>query len=142
VRTAFAVLLVALLPSLAGCGGGGSREGFVNEAGEICRTSNQRVQALGTPESFTDTLLYARRAEDAVRDELEELRDLNPPAEVEDDFEAYLATLEERRQQLELLADAADRNNMADIQGIGSELETLTAKARTQARRAGLTTCE
>lgn len=138
-RAAVAAFLLALL---AGCGGGSSREGFVEDAVEICRKSNARVEALGTPESFTDTLLYARRAEDAVDDEIDELRDVDPPDDVEDDFEAYLATLEERRRQLELLADAADRNNMADIQGIGSELEVLTAKARTQARRAGLTTCE
>jgi hypothetical protein len=100
------------------------------------------VKALGTPESFTDTLLYARQAEDAVGDQLDDLRELNPPAEQADDFEAYLATVEDRRRQLELLADAADRNNMSDIQGIGSELTLLTAKARTRARRAGLTACE
>ena len=138
-RTAAAVLLLAFL---AGCGGGNSREAFVEDAAAVCRKSNERVKALGTPESFTDTLLYARRAEDAVGDEIDELRELTPPAEAEEDFNEYLATLEDRRRQLELLADAADRNNMADIQGIGSELDTLTAKARTQARRAGLTACE
>ena len=138
-RTAAAVLLLAFL---AGCGGGNSREAFVEDAAAVCRKSNERVKALGTPESFTDTLLYARRAEDAVGDEIDELRELTPPAETEEDFNEYLATLEDRRRQLELLADAADRNNMADIQGIGSELDTLTAKARTQARRAGLTACE
>jgi hypothetical protein len=139
VRAAAAVFLLVLL---AGCGGGSSRESFTEDAVGICRKANARVQALGTPESFTDTLLYARRAEDAVGDELEELRDLSPPAELEDDFNSYLATVELRRRQLELLADAADRNNMADIQGIGSELDVLTAKARTQARRAGLAACE
>ena len=138
-RTAAAVVLLAFL---AGCGGGNSREAFVEDADAVCRTSNERVKALGTPESFTDTLLYARQAEDAVGDEIDELRDLSPPTELEEDFKEYLATLEGRRRQLELLADAADRNNMSDIQGIGSELHVLTAKAKTQARRAGLTACE
>jgi hypothetical protein len=139
VRLALAIVLLALL---AGCGGGNSRESFVEDANGICRESNERVKALGTPESFTDTLLYARRAEDAVGDELDELRELDPPAELEGDFEAYLTTLEARQRQLELLADAADRNNMADIQGIGTELNELSRRAKMQARRAGLTTCE
>ena len=138
-RAAVAVLVLAVL---AGCGGGGSRESFVEDAADICRRSNERVQALGTPESFTDTLLYARQAEDAVRDQLEELRDLDPPAELEDDFEAYLGTVEDRRRELELLAGAADRNTMSDIPGIGSQLNLLTTRARTQARRAGLIHCE
>ena len=138
-RTAVAVLLLAFL---AGCGGGSSREGFVEDADAVCRKSNERVTELGTPESFTDTLLYARQAEDAVGDEIEELGELSPPTELEDDLQAYLETLEDRRRQLELLADAADRNNMADIQGIGTELDVLTAKGRTQARRLGLTDCE
>jgi hypothetical protein len=139
VRAAAAVLLLALL---AGCGGGSSREGFVEDATEICARANERVQALGTPESFTDTLLYARQAEDAVEDQLDELRELDPPAELENDFEAYLTTLADRRLQLELLSAAADRSNMSDIQGIGSELNVLTRTARTQARGAGLTECE
>jgi hypothetical protein len=139
VRVGLAIVLLVLL---AGCGGGSSRESFVDDANGICRESNERVKALGTPESFTDTLLYARRAEDAVGDELDELRELDPPAELEGDFEAYLTTLEARRRELELLADAADRNNMADIQGIGSKLNELSRRAKMQARRAGLTACE
>lgn len=136
---AVALLLLVLL---AGCGGGSSRESFVEDALEVCRKSNDRVRALGTPESFTDTLLYARQAEDAVGDEIDELRELSAPAELEDAFSQYLETLEQRRRQLELLAEAADQNNMSDIQGIGSELDVLTAKARTQARRAGIADCE
>ena len=138
-RAAAAVFLLVLL---AGCGGGDSREGFVDDVSEICRKSNNRVQELGTPESFTDTLLYARQAEDAVSDQIDELRELDPPAELEDQFEAYVATLEDRRRQLELLSDAADRTNMADIEGIGTELNELSRKAKPQARRAGLTGCE
>jgi hypothetical protein len=127
---------------LAGCGGGNSSEDFANNAAEICRTSNTRVKALGTPESFTDTLLYARQSEDAVGDELDALSELTPPDEVQEPFDAYLATLEARRHQLELLADAADRNNMSDIQGIGSELNRLSSDGKRQARQAGIPDCE
>ena len=133
---------LALLVLVAGCGGGNSRNDFVNDALEICRTANERVQALGTPESFTDTQLYARQSEDAVGDEIDELRKLTEPADLEEAFTQYLATLEQRLRQLELLAEAADKNSMALVQDVGTELGVLTAKARTQARRAGIAACE
>jgi hypothetical protein len=139
VRVAVALLLCVLV---TGCSRGNSRNDFVNDALAICRTSNDRVQALGTPESFTDTQLYARQSEDAVGDEIDALRELTAPAELEEAFAQYLATLEQRRRQLELLADAADQSNMASIQGVGTELNALATKARTQARRAAIAGCE
>jgi hypothetical protein len=127
---------------LAGCGGGNSRDAFVKDALAICGKAESTVKALGTPESFTETQLYARQAHDAVGDEIRDLRELTPPPELDDAFADYVATLELRRRQLDVLAAAADENNMADIQGTGSELDVLTAKARSQARKAGIAGCE
>jgi hypothetical protein len=140
VRGAIGSLLLLVL--VAGCGGGNSRNDFVNDALEICRKANDRVQALGTPESFTATQLYGRQAKDAVGDEIDELRKLTSPAELDEPFAQYLATLEQRHRQLELLVEAADKNDGEEIQDVGTELDLLTAKARTQARRAAIAACE
>jgi hypothetical protein len=139
VRALLALVLVAVA---AGCGGGSSRDDFVRDAVEICKRANQRVTALGTPESYTDTLLYARQAEDAVHDQIEALRELDPPDDAREHFDAYLDTLDRRRVQLDHLSVAADTNNLSDIQGIGSQLNRLTRQGRAQAQRAGLTDCE
>ena len=136
------LLVLVLLLVLAGCGGGNSRENFVGDATKICEDATQRIKDLGTPESFTDTQLYARRAEDAVSDELGSLRELTPPPELEDSFRRYLGTLERRRRQLELLAEAADANSMQAVQEVGSELDVLNARARQDARAAGIAGCE
>jgi hypothetical protein len=142
VRTA--LLLVALLAVAApGCGGdGGSPEAFRSDALEACRKANDRIRALGTPESYTETQLYARRAEDAVSDQIDELDDLDPPAELQASFELYLATLQTRQRQLGGLADAADENSMQDLQRVGSELDALGATAREQATTLGIAGCE
>lgn len=137
-----ALLALVLVAVAAGCGGGSSRDDFVRDAVEICKRANQRVTALGTPESYTDTLLYARQAEDAVRDQIEALRELDPPDDAREHFDAYLDTLDRRRVQLDHLSVAADTNNLSDIQGIGSQLNRLTRQGRAQAQRAGLTDCE
>jgi hypothetical protein len=135
------VTLLALL-LLAACGGGSSRESYVADALEICEEAETRLRNLGTPESFAQTQLYARQAKDAVGDQIRDLRELSPPPELEAAYANYLATLERRLRQLELLADAADRNRMDLIQESGSELDVLTARARTEARRAGIAGCE
>jgi hypothetical protein len=136
------LLALLLVIALTGCGGGSSRESYVGDATEICREMTQRIKDLGAPESFTDTQLYARRAKDAVADGIRDLRDLDPPPELEDGFARYLATLELRREQLELLAAAADQNSMTAVQQVGTNLDVLNAKGRQDARRAGIPDCE
>jgi hypothetical protein len=138
VRAALTILVLLL----AGCGGGDSREDFVADATEICAEANDRVKALGAPESFTQTQLYARQAKDAVGDEIDELGELTPPPELDDAFARYLGTLQERHKQLDRLAEAADGNSMHAIQLVGSAMDAITARARTQARAAGIAECE
>jgi hypothetical protein len=135
-----ALVAVFLLVLAAGCGGGSSD--FATEAAAICKRANERVTALGTPQSYTDTLLYARQAEDAVRDQIEALQELDPPDDDREDFEDYLDTLARRRVQLDHLSVAADANNISDIRGIGTQLGALTRQGRAQAQRAGLAECE
>jgi hypothetical protein len=137
-RAALAITVLLL----AGCGGGSSRADFVADATEICTKANERVKALGAPESFPETQLYARQAKDAVGDQIADLSDLAAPAELDDAYAQYLVTLDERRQQLDRLAVAADGNSMRAIQQVGSDMDVITAKARTQARAAGIAECE
>ena len=138
-RAASVLLLLALV---AGCGGGNSQEDFAQDAVAICEESNDRVKALGTPDSFPTTQLYARQAKDAVGDEIDELRTLTPPDDLEEAFDQYLATLEQRQAQLELLVQAADENDGDAVQDVGTALDALTTRARAQARRAAIGACE
>jgi hypothetical protein len=140
-RTSIA-LLVAFALAAGGCGGGSGSESFASEATQICAEATAEIRALGAPESFTETQLYARRAKDAVSDELAALRDLDPPAESEDAFARYLGTLEQRRTELDRLAEAADGNSMTSVQQAGSALGALEAKARREAQSAGIPECE
>ncbi len=137
-RTALAILVLLL----AGCGGGSSRANFVESATKICADVNQRVKALGTPDSFTATQLYARRAGDAVGDGIGDLEALTPPEELEDAFSRYLGTLAQRRAVLERMVEAADANSMKRVQRVGSDLDVVNAKARIEARRSGIADCE
>lgn len=137
-RAALAILILLL----AGCGGGSSRANFVESATKVCADVNQRVKALGTPDSFTATQLYARRAGDAVGDGIDDLEALTPPEELEDEFSRYLGTLAQRRAVLARMVEAADANSMKRVQRVGSDLDVVNAKARIDARRSGIADCE
>ena len=136
-----AATTLALAALTAGCGSVGD-EDYAERALAICEDTNTRIRGLGTPESYTDTQLYARRAKDAVADQIDELNDLGPPADVEDSFDLYLVTLEERQRLLGRMAEAADANSMNDVQAVGSEIDALGQTAREQAAAAGIAACE
>lgn len=135
-----AVLLAVLLVA-AGCGTTPDDD-YAERAVAICDETNDRIRALGAPLSFPQTQLYARRAKDAVADEIDELNDLSPPADRADAFDLYLVTLEERQRLLGRLAEEADGNSMAGIRTVGSEIDALGQTAREQATAAGIAACE
>lgn len=137
-----ATLALAALLALAGCGGAAADEDFAERAVAICDDANDRIRALGAPESFIATQLYARRAKDAVADQIDELNDLSPPADRRAAFDLYLVTLEERQRLLGQLAEAADGNSMQGIRTTGGEIQTLGDTAREQATAAGISACE
>jgi len=139
VRGALTLFALALL---AGCGGGGSGEDFPRDATAVCDRANQRIVALGTPASFTETQLYARQAKDAVGDEIDAFENLEPPAEDADAVDLYLETLRERERLLASLAEAADATSMDDVREVGSQIAALDTTAREQAAAAGIAACE
>ena len=86
---AFSVLVVALA---AGCGGGGgdklSHGEFVDKANAICADYNQRVDALGTPNTFEDVVSFAQDARAIAQEDVGKFKDLNPPDEDRDNWTA------------------------------------------------------
>lgn len=141
-RVVLGLLCTAVLAT-AGCGGEeGDGEGFAQSATAICEETNAEIRGLGTPESYPETQLYARRAKDAVGDQIEALEELEPPAANEAAVDLYLETLRERERLLDGLTDAADANSMNDVRRVGSELAALGTTAREQATAAGIAACE
>jgi hypothetical protein len=104
----------------AGCGGGGggrlSREEFRQQANAICEKYDRKIQALGSPESPADIPAYVQKGVPLLRQGIAELRGLNPPADVEDDYNRMLDETAKAIPAAEKLADAAKRNDAAAVQ--------------------------
>ena len=113
--------LVVLLLGMAGCGDSGSaRADFLQEANATCGQHREKIEAaaskvlaggsLPSPEQF------GRLAQETIIPELtaqfRELGELDPPEDLSDDIDAYVAQGEEVLQRMQqdpsFLADAAN----------------------------------
>ena len=138
-RAALATLALALL---AGCGGGEEGRDFRPAAIAVCDETNDEIRALGAPDSFPDTQLFARRAKDAVHDQIRGLAELEPSAEDADAVALYIDSLRQRERLLGQMAEAADAGSMHDIRETGTQIAKVDDTAREQATAAGIAECE
>jgi hypothetical protein len=104
----------------AGCGGGEggrlSQEEFQQQANAICEKYDKKIQALGSPESPADIPAYVQKGIPLLRQGIAELRALNPPADVEDDYNRMLNETAKAIPAAEKLADAAEKGDTAAVQ--------------------------
>ena len=159
-----ASLAVALAAATAGCGGddkgggGGDRLSnaeFVSQANAICKGANDKAAAVkpDLPSSFdptsakaTDEQLdtfgdYLDEVVGIFRDEVGDLRDLNPPEAVDDDFNKTLSLVDETLNEGDEAAEAAHDADRDKLKDKLAESERHSNEADTIATKLGLTKC-
>jgi hypothetical protein len=136
------LVLVLGLAILAGCGGGDdggdggggeamSQEDFVAEANKICREGEEKINAKAqeVQQKIQDAGENAEQQQKAVADVLEEtakeydpylerLKDLNPPQDLQADWERFLDGINEAFDLIPDLASATrdgDRDKLSDL---------------------------
>ena len=91
VHAAVALLLLLLL---AGCGGGGlSKSELVAKGDKICARVNKEVAKEPDPKSAADLERLAKRTVEISDPAIEDMEALEPPDELEKDFDAFVASL-------------------------------------------------
>jgi hypothetical protein len=136
--------LVLLLAATA-CGGDSedrlSPEAFRQEANAICDEYEGRISELGAPSSPEEVPNYVDQVVPLIDDALAELRALNPPEELEDDYNVMLD------QTAQGLAAARDLGEAAADQDAGAVQDALEEGQRAEeesdriATRLGLDSC-
>jgi hypothetical protein len=135
---------LALAAAVAGCAGGGerlSREEFVVEATAICSRAEERVGALAPPENVQEVETYAREARAITEEGVSDLRELEPPQELEDAFDSYLEQADEVVALLGELERSAAAGDEAEARRISGRIADA-AEAQAAARAAGIPECE
>lgn len=126
---------------LGGCGGGGedrlSRTEIAAQANRICQDKQAEAAAIEVPESIEDPDVaaeYFNGVAPILQAEVDELSELEPDADVREDWEAFLAAERAANELLQAIRDKAgdrDPSGLEDVQQLqpATEKVTRTAKA-------------
>jgi hypothetical protein len=142
VQTCGVIGLTALV-LVAGCGGdeGMSREEFISEADAICQEFDQRVEAVDEPQSADDIERYVNEVRPVIEDGLNDLKELQPPEEIEEQWNELVAKNEEGLQMLDDLAEAGTSGDEARLQQITEDATRRDNESDRIARQIGLQEC-
>ena len=142
------VALVGVLVLLtAGCGGGGSdarltREEFESQANAICAKYEKQLDALGTPASIEEIPDLVDQALAILNKEIDEIAALNPPADMQTEFDALIEASNNTKAAADDLSQAAKDGDQAAVQKALDEGNAASDKADQIATELGLDSCK
>jgi protein-tyrosine-phosphatase len=135
------LLAIGLLAAAAGCGGDDKHEVFAAEANEICRRHFQQVRALESPQSYQQLLDYVDEIAQLAREQVEELRAVEPPAEDKRGFERMVAQMERTLALYPELKEAAVTGRPSEIRRVLRKADASDASAGQIGRDLDLDEC-
>jgi hypothetical protein len=145
-RTRVALGTIALAALLAGCGGDGSddrlsEEEFRSQANAICADFNEKLNAVPAPESPEDIPEFVDRGIPLVEQGLAELRALNPPEELQEDYDAMLDEIAKQIPAGRALGEAAADEDPAAVQEAIAEGNRASQASDRLATQLGIEEC-
>ena len=96
---------------------------------------------MGEPENLGDIEGFADRSVEIARDGRDELRELEPPEELDAEFDELLETLDEEIEVVERLGEAAADGDEAEGQEIVEEGTAVSEESDRLAQELGLDDC-
>lgn len=143
-RIAFSFTALVLL---AGCGGGGggkrlSRQEFDSKGNAICAKYNAKQKTVPKPKNINDLSSALRKLLPLARQQLGELTKLKPPQSDDAAYKKLIARAKEENDLVEKrLIPASDKKDIAKIQQLLNDLQTLDRQNNVDAQKLGLNTC-
>jgi hypothetical protein len=143
VTAALLVAAVAMLPACGGDGGGGqlSAAEFRTQADKICADAQTEFEAVEQPQSEEELTEYLQKVVPILRDQVEKLDDLNPPDELQEDWDRAIELNRESLEKAEEAQQAAEDGDQQRVQEILEEADTNEEELDQLAQDLGLQTC-
>jgi hypothetical protein len=146
-RGAVVALAGVLVLFATACGGGGnsarlSKEDFQTQANAICAKYQKQLDALGTPESLDEIPDLVDEALVILNKEIDEVAALNPPEELQGDFEKMIAASNKTKAAADDLSAAAKEGDQAAVQKALEEGNAASDEADQLAGTLGLDSCK
>ena len=145
-RGAVAALVGVLALLVAACGGGGdsarlSKEEFQSQANAICAKYQKQLDALGSPTSLEELPDFVDQALGILDKEIAEVSALDPPEELQSDFDKMIAASNRTRAAANDLSSAAKSGDQAAVQKALDEGNAASKDADALAGNLGLSGC-
>jgi hypothetical protein len=137
-RAAVAALLI--LP-LAACGGGLSKAELVKKGDAICKRVNDQVAKQQEPTNADDLAKLAKETVKISDPAIDDMDALEPPDELEKDFDKFVASLKQQRDLTKQIGDAAAKGDTVKIQQIANEAQKAQAEYRKLSDKIGFKEC-
>lgn len=136
-----ALVLSLLALAAAGCGDGGvlTKDELVAKADAICADANKAIDGMEQPRTPAALREYATKAAELADRQVDKLKALQPPADVEADWQEAMRVLSQQVTLARNLADSAD--DQGKLQQIVEEGQKLTEKSDAIAKKIGLKQC-
>jgi hypothetical protein len=129
----------------AGCGGGGeeplSKAEFQSQANAICAKYEKQLKALGTPSSIEEIPDLVEQALAVLNKEIDEIAALNPPEDLQSDFDKMIAASNETKAAADDLSAAAKSGDQAAVQQALEDGNAASKEADQLAAGLGLSEC-
>ena len=144
-RGAAAALVGVLVLFATACGGGGARlstEEFQSQANAICAKYQKQLNALGSPTSIEEIPDLVDQALEILNKEVDEIAALNPPEDLQSDFDKMIAASDKTKAAADDLSTAAKSGDQAAVQKALEEGNAASDEADQLATNLGLTECQ
>ena len=146
-RVSVAALVGVLLLLATACGGGGgssarlSKQEFQTQANAICAKYDKQLKAIGSPTSIDEIPDLVDQVLAILDKEIDEVSALNPPEELQGDFDKMLAATDRTKAAATDLSAAAKAGDQAAVQKALEAGKAASSDADELAANLGLTDC-
>jgi hypothetical protein len=144
-RGALAALVGVLVLLATACGGGGdtrlSKAEFQSQANAICAKYQKQLNAIDEPTSLDEVPDLVDQALVILNKEIDEVAALNPPEELQGDFDKMIAASNKTKAAADDLSAAAKSGDQAAVQKALEEGNAASNEADQLAGNLGLSEC-
>jgi len=138
---AHAAVAVLLIVPLAACGGGLSKAELVKKGDAICKRVNDEVAKQQEPTNAADLAALAKKTVKISDPAIDDMDALEPPDELQKDFDKFVASLRKQRDLTKQIGDAAAKGDTVKIQQIANEAQKAQTEYRKLAEKIGFEEC-
>ena len=132
---------VLLLLCLTACGGGLSKSELVAKGDAICKRINTRMAKQPDPKSAKDLQRLANKTVALSDPAIDDMEELEPPSELEADFDKFVASLKRQRDLTRKIGEAAGEGDTAELQKVGADAQKAQKEYRRLSGRIGFKEC-